>query len=64
MELSTDLLEKVLGLFPGWEAAIADAESQALQCEERAARLRAVADVLRTKKKAGEPWPGKSATRN
>ena len=57
MDLSTDLLENVLSLFPGWEAAIADAESQALQCDERAVKLRAVADVFRKKKAEGEPWP-------
>jgi hypothetical protein len=54
------LLEKVLEAFPDWEAAIADAETKALEAEQRAVRLRAVADVFRRKKEAGEPWPGKS----
>jgi hypothetical protein len=55
--MSTYLLEKVLGCYPGWEAAISDAEQQALECEQKAVRLRAVADVFRKKKNAGEPWP-------
>ena len=57
MGLSTDLLDKVLGLFPGWDAAIADAENQASECEQKAVRLKAVADVLRRKRDQGEQWP-------
>jgi|HubBroStandDraft_4_1064222.scaffolds.fasta_scaffold19107_3 hypothetical protein len=64
--MSTDLLEKVLDGYVGWEAAIADAEQQALEAEQRAIRLKAVASVLKRKLEAGEPWPGsqKPATRN
>ncbi len=57
MELSTDLLEKVLGLFPGWDAAIVDAEKQASEHEQKAVRLKAIADVMRRKRDEGEPWP-------
>jgi hypothetical protein len=44
--------------YAGWEAAIADAEQQALASEQRAVRLRAVASVLKKRMKAGESWPG------
>ena len=57
MEVSTHLLEKVLGLFPGWDAAIVDAENQASEHEQKAVRLKAVADVIRRKRDEGEPWP-------
>jgi hypothetical protein len=57
--MSTDLLEKLLYSYPArWESAIADAEQKALECEQRAVRLRAVADVFRKKKQDGESWPG------
>ena len=55
--MSTHLLEKVLESYPGWEAAIADAEQQALEAEQRAVRLKAVASVLKKKLEDGEPWP-------
>lgn len=44
-----------------WEAAIADAEQQAIECEQRGVKLRAVADVFKRKRNAGEPWPGSEA---
>jgi nitroimidazol reductase NimA-like FMN-containing flavoprotein (pyridoxamine 5'-phosphate oxidase superfamily) len=47
----------LLDYFPNWESAIADAETQALEAEKRAVRLRAVAAVLKRKREAGEPWP-------
>jgi hypothetical protein len=58
--MSTDLLEKMLDGYVGWESAIADAEQEALKCEQRAIRLRAVASVLKRKAESGEPWPGSS----
>jgi hypothetical protein len=61
MSKSTDLLCEVLELFPNWESAIADAETGALEAERRAVRLRAVADVFKRKKEAGEPWPRSAA---
>ena len=64
MAISTELLGKLLEAYPGWEAAIADAEQAALEAEQRAVRMHAVADVLRRKKKAGEPWPGEATTHN
>jgi hypothetical protein len=60
--MSTELLDNVLGCYPGWEAAISDAEQQALECEQKAVRLRAVADVFRKKRNAGEPWPETTAS--
>lgn len=59
--MSTQLLEKVLECFPDWDSAIADAEQQALEADQRAVRLRAVADVFRRKRDAGEPWPKKKS---
>ena len=56
--MSTHLLDAVLECYPGWEAAISDAEQQALDHEQKAVRLRAVAAVFRRKKDAGELWPG------
>lgn len=56
--MSTTLLENVLELFPGWELAIAEAERGAMEAEQRAVRLRAVASVFKRKMNAGEPWPG------
>ena len=56
--MSTHLLEKLLESYPGWESAIADAEQQASDCEQRAIRLHAVADVFRKKRASGESWPG------
>ena len=49
--------KKVLGLFPGWDAAIVDAEKQASEHEQKAVRLKAIADVMRRKRDEGEPWP-------
>ena len=45
----TKMLEMLLGSYPGWDAAIADAQEQALEAEQRAVRLRAVASVMARK---------------
>jgi hypothetical protein len=66
--MSTQLLEDLLEYYSGWEAAIADAQQKAMESEQKAVRLKAVADVLKRKRDAGEQWPGTltedSATRN
>ena len=44
-------------MYPGWESAISDAEHKALECEQKAVRFRAVAEVCKKMLESGEPWP-------
>ena len=63
---TTKLLDNLLDNYVGWEAAIADATTQALEAEKTATRMRATAAVLKKKMESGEPWPGSenAATHN
>jgi len=59
---TTKLLENVCGDSVGWQYAIDDAENKAVSLEKDAVRFRAIVAVLKRKKAAGEPWPGKDVS--
>jgi hypothetical protein len=58
MTSSTKLLDGIVESATGWDAALLDAEEQIAEAERRAARLRAVASIIRRMITAGQPWPG------
>jgi hypothetical protein len=54
---STDLVTNVKD---GWMKVLADAEHGLAEAQTRVRRLKRAIRTLRTKIKAGEPWPGTS----
>jgi hypothetical protein len=56
----SEVFNGIVERYGGWDMALADVEKMASEAEERAARLRCTAAVIRRMIEIDEAWPGMS----